>query len=59
VPLVPLACCWVIAALAHARVTDGFMWLVFVCAAILGVLELVDRAIHSLELWDARQGRKR
>lgn len=57
-PLLPLAGCWIVAVIGHAAVANWFMWLVFLCAALLAALDILERAIHALEAWDARQRRR-
>jgi hypothetical protein len=58
VPLLALLGCWLVAAIGHAPVAELFMWLLFACAVMLSFFAVLERAIHSLRMWDERQGRR-
>jgi hypothetical protein len=55
VPLLALLCCWLVAAIVRAPVAELFMWLLFACAVTVSLLAVLERAIHSLRMWDERQ----
>jgi hypothetical protein len=58
VPLLALLCCWMVAAIGHAAVAELFMWLLFACMAMVSFLSLLERAIHSLDMWNEWQSRR-
>jgi hypothetical protein len=59
VPVLALLCCWMVAAISHAAVAGLFMWLLFACMVMVSFLSLLERAIHSLDMWDEWQSRRR
>ena len=58
VPVLPLLCCWIVAAISHAAVAELFMWLLFASMVMVSFFSLLERAIHSLDMWYGRQSRR-
>jgi Flp pilus assembly protein TadB len=59
VPVLALLCCWMVAAVSHAAVAGLFMWLLFACMVTVSFLSLLERGIHSLDMWSEWQSRRR
>jgi hypothetical protein len=47
-----------VAAISHAAVAELFMWLLFACMVMVSFLSLLERAIHSLDMWNEWQSRR-